>query len=403
MSAWRWPTWGDRIEEGALEDMMKEVMVELKQQPSLGEKWFEAAGALWIQTVEVATIALTEHEKDPSVGETAWKNLIKLLTDVGVPTPAHPIVEAKLRSKLRPSKPSSGTNDEGAPAPAPAAPAAAPAPATAKRSINEALVAIDPLPFTAKGPAQIQIDESNAAKFWNSEHLHIWRACGYTDPSVQARCSMVNDRWNMAYKVPDAALKQYDKPGGLRVKVTNFFKKPMGAAAIGWKVPDAQLASSRSGAEELLGNVTSAITNANNAVAKLPAQREAAEKSRRVKMFDVVKLPKHSAEKLTFKENPLIFGLKATHEGKRMTGSDTHLQELVATADKKWADVLEKLKPLQEQLRDFLATPIVTEPEPPTEMEVDAESAFDNSGLVEEGEDLGEDDAEGGEDGAVEK
>ena len=36
-------------------------------------------------------------------------------------------------------------------------------------------------------------------------------------------------------------------------------------------------------------------------------------------------------------------------------------------------------------------------------MEVDAESAFDNSGLVEEGEDLGEDDAEGGEDGAVEK
>ena len=110
----------------------------------------------------------------------------------------------------------------------------------------------------------------------------------------------------------------------------------------------------------------------------------------------------HSAEKTTFKENPLIYGVRATHQGKKMVGLDTHLQELVATADKKWAALLEKLQPLQEQLRDFLATPIVAEPEPPTEAEaeVDPEHVFDNSGLMEEGEDSAEEAAEGGEDDA---
>ena len=78
-------------------------------------------------------------------------------------------------------------------------------------------------------------------------------------------------------------------------------------------------------------------------------------------MFDVVKQQKHSKEKVTFAENPLIFGLKITSEGKRLTGTDTHLQELVAKAESKWKALLEKLRPMQEQLREFLATPI--EPE----------------------------------------
>ena len=51
---------------------------------------------------------------------------------------------------------------------------------------------------------------------------------------------------------------------------------------------------------KLLGKVTSALNVAKSENGKLPAIKAEAETSRRVKTFDVVKLPKFSASTLTF-------------------------------------------------------------------------------------------------------
>ena len=77
-----------------------------------------------------------------------------------------------------------------------------------------------------------------------------------------------------------------------------------------------------------------------------------------------------------------------------MKGMDTHLQELVAKAEGKWRNVIGKLEPLQEKLREFLATPLVDEAGPSASAdELEAASfGFDDEILEEaEGEDEDED------------
>ena len=81
-----------------------------------------------------------------------------------------------------------------------------------------------------------------------------------------------------------------------------------------------------------------------------------------------------------------------------MKGMDTHLQELVAKAEGKWRNVIGKLEPLQEKLREFLATPLVDEAGPSASAdELEAASfGFDDEILEEaEGEDEDEDEDEG--------
>ena len=191
----------------------------------------------------------------------------------------------------------------------------------------------------------------------------------------------------MSEKDPALALKDASKQGGLVASVAKFFEKPRGGGAAGWRAPDVvNSTESVQQADALFADVTRALERAAESTARLAPISAAAQVSRRIKTFEVLKQTRHESDTSTFDENPLIYGLLEKNVGKKMMGTDVHLQELTVRAEKKWKELRDLLEPLRTRLQTWIATVPAVEEEQAIEQQAGGNSAFnfDDGELMEE-------------------